>query len=176
MTDTDDFEPAFELPTGRGGHPADIAARLLQLPEHFPLHEHEVRFGWLMRTTPKEKGGRTELGSVHDVKTMFQGGFKDLGLQLVETMLGYLPQYLVIIDAQWWQHASDHEKSALIYHELSHVKQAVDKFGALKYDRDGYPVWRIVGHDVEAFNAEVRRYGTWAPDLQQFSDTLREVQ
>lgn len=168
MTETDDFEPAFELPTGRGGHPADIAARLLQLPEHFPLHEHEVRFGWLMRTSPKEKGGKTELGSVHDVKTMFQGGFKDLGLQLVETMLGYLPDYLVVINAPWWSQASDLKREILVFQMLLKCRQATDQYGAPKFDRDGNPVWKLYSPDVEEFTATVARYGAHSDEISSF--------
>lgn len=167
MTDTDDITDAYS-PPDNGAHPADIAARLMLLPEHAPLAEHEVQFGWLMRNTPKEKGGKTELGSVHAVKTMFQGGFKDLGLQLLAGMLGYLPEYLVVINAEWWGKASAEQREALLYHELCHVKQAVDQYGALKFDRDGYPVWALVEHDVTAFNAEVARYGAWTGDIASF--------
>lgn len=165
---TDDDTPApYALPDN-AKHPATIAARLMRLPEHAPLAEHEVSFGWLMRTTPKEKGGKVELGSVHDTKTMFQGAFKDMGLMLLERMLGYLPQYLVVINAEWWDQASDIDSEALIFHELMHVKQAVDQYGALRFDRDGYPVWRLVGHDIEEFNAVVARYGAWQGDIASF--------
>lgn len=165
--DIDDDQPAFELP-GNSGHPATIAERVMQLPEHAALKEHEVSFGWLVRGTPKEKGGKVELGSVHAVKSMFQGQFKDLGLQLLERMLGYLPEYLVIVDGAWWAQASDDERCALIFHELCHVRHAVDQYGAERFDRDGKPVFRIVEHDVAAFNAEVVRYGAWTPDIAEF--------
>ena len=167
MTDIDDITDAYSPPDD-GAHPADIAKRLMLLPEHSPLAEHEVKFGWLMRNSPKEKGGKTELGSVHAVKTMFQGQFKDLGLQLLTTMLGYLPDYLVVLNAAWWQSASAEQREALLYHELCHVKQAVDQYGALKFDRDGYPVWTLVSHDLEEFNAVVARYGAWQGDIASF--------
>lgn len=170
MTNDDDTGPAYAVPDTQA-HPSDIAARVLRMPEHLPLHEHDVQFGWLMRGVPKEKGGKTELGSVHDVKTMFQGAFKDFGLQLLEGMLGYLPQYVVVINGPWWEQASAMEREALVFHELSHVKQAVDKFGALRFNRDGNPVFRIVGHDIEAFGVEVQRYGAWHDDIAKFLAT-----
>lgn len=171
--DTDDDLQAYSLPP-RDTHPADIAVRLMHEPEHRPLFDAEVQFGWLMRTSPKDKGGKRELGSVHVVKTMFQGGFKDLGLQLLESMLGYLPEFLVVLDAEFWAAASRRDREAVIWHELCHVKHRVDKFGAPKFDRDGLPVFGIVEHDVTAFNSEVARYGTWSPDLREFFAVANE--
>lgn len=166
MTD-DDTPDAFTVPTDIF-HPATIAARLMRLPELAHLAEHEVQFGWLVRGTPKEKGGKTELGSVHVVKTMFQGAFKDMCLMLLERMLGFLPEFLIVIDAGFWAQANDRDKEALVYHELLHIRQSLDQFGALKFNKDGFPVWQIVGHDVEAFNDEVRRYGAWHDGISQF--------
>lgn len=171
MTDDDDFDP-FSLPDG-DAHPADIAARLMRLPEHKPLAEHEVQFGYLMRNTPKEKGGKTELGSVHAVKTMAQGAFKDLFGMMLARLLGSLPDYVIVINAPWWEQASARDREALIYHELCHVKQTIDEFGALKFDKDGYPVWRIVEHDLAEFNAVVARYGAWQGDISGFLAAAR---
>lgn len=167
MNDTDDLQDAFTLPAEHN-HPAAIAERLMLIPEHAHLRDYDVQFGWLVRGVPKEKGGRRELGSVHTVKTMFQGQFKDLCMQMLERMMGYLPDYVVVVDGEWWRQASDLEREALIWHELCHVKQAIDAFGALKFDRDGLPVFEVVRHDVEAFDSEVRRYGAWKSDIGSF--------
>lgn len=172
MTDDDTIHDPFSLPDDNA-HPSDIAARLMRLPEHKPLAEHEVRFGYLMRSTPKEKGGKTELGSVHSVKTMFQGGFKDLGMQLLEKLLGGPADYLMVINGPWWSQASARDREALVYHELLHVRQATDNYGTLKFDKDGYPVWRLVQHDVEVFTAEVRRYGDWTGEIAPLLDAAR---
>lgn len=172
-TDTDDLQ-AFRLPE-LTAHPADIAARLMALPELVHLRDNDVGFGWLMRMDTKHKGNKVELGSVHEVGTMFQGGFKDLGLQLLSGMLGNLPQFLVVLDWQWWQQASAREREALVYHELKHVQQAIDRWGAPKFDRDGLPVFKCVGHDIEAFNDEVARYGDWRPDIEHFVRTVRSA-
>ena len=172
MTDTDDIDP-FSLPADLN-HPANIAARLMLLPEHAHFVEYGVSLGWLSRGVPKEKGGKRELGSVHTVKTMFQGQFKDLCLMMLERMMGYMPDYVVVVDAQWWAQASDIEREALIYHELCHVKQAIDAFGGLKFDRDGLPVFEVIKHDIEAFDAEVRRYGSWKSDISNFLAASRQ--
>lgn len=172
MNDDTDNLQAFK-PPDNNSHPADIAARLMRDPVHQHLADNEVQFGWLMRCEAKDKGGKRELGSVHAVKTMFQGGFKDLGLQLLADMLGGLPEFLVVLDAEWWAQATPTQRDALVWHELCHCRQSLDKFGAPKFDRDGLPVFGLVEHDITAFNSEVTRYGAWTADIDGFLTAAR---
>jgi hypothetical protein len=167
IDDIDPFE-AFRLPGQDVTHPATIAHRLMKHQVHQHLGDNEVRFGWLMRLDQKDKGGKMELGSVHAVKNMAQGAFKDLFMQLLAGMLGDLPEFVIVLDAGWWQQASDMQREALIWHELAHVRQALDKYGAPRFDKDGLPVWALVEHDITAFNSEVERYGAWTPDIAGF--------
>lgn len=169
--DDETFE-AFRLPDNET-HPATIAARLMRHPVHQHLGDNDVQFGWLMRMDEKRKGGKVELGSVHATKTMAQGAFKDLFLQMLEHMLGHLPEFVVVINAAWWDQATDEQRRALVWHELAHVKQATDRYDAPRFDRDGLPVWAIVGHDLEAFRSELAEFGAWRPDIAEFLDTAR---
>jgi len=164
MTEPDDLPP-FSLPPP---DVAQVASVVLRMPEHQHLVDNDVSIGWLMRNDTKHKGNKVELGSVHDVGAIFQGGFKALGLQLLAGMLGELPTFLVVLDAGFWGGASDTERQALVFHELAHVQQALDRFGAPRFDRDGLPVFKVVEHDVSAFNSEVARFGAWSPDLRAF--------
>ncbi|HVR48145.1 MAG TPA: putative metallopeptidase, partial [Pseudorhodoferax sp.] len=59
---------------------------------------------------------------------------------------------------------SDAEWCALVEHELYHVGQEMDEFGAPKFTREGMPRLCIRGHDVEEFVGVVRRYGVGDPD------------
>ena len=167
MTDTPDFEDEFTKPAATA-HPEDIATRLMKLPELRFIRENEISLGWLMREVSKVKGGKLELGSVHDVKHMAQGGFKGLFFQLLEAWLGFLPQFMIVLDREHWDAATPRVREALVYHELLHIRHEVDKFGALRFDRDGNPVFGLVGHDVEAFNDEVARYGAWHDGIASF--------
>lgn len=171
MTDEDDLPP-FSLPPD---DVAIIAARVLAMPEHEHLTANEVPIGYLMRNDPKHKGNKVELGSVHEVKSMFQGGFKELGLQLLAGLLGELPAYLVVLNAPWWDAASAMEKEALVFHELAHIQQAIDRYGAPKFDRDGLPVFKCVEHDIGEFNSVVARYGHWTPDISNFINAARSA-
>lgn len=155
--------------------PAVIAARLMRHPVHQHLADNEVRIGYLMRCKPKDKGNKRELGSVHAVKTMFQGGFKDLGLMLLEQLLGDLPEFLIVLDLKFWNQATDEQRDALTWHELAHIQQRVDEYGAPRFDRDGLPVFGIVEHDVSAFRSEVERFGLWSDDLRAFVAVAREA-
>lgn len=167
MTDDNDLQ-AYSLPPS-DAHPADIAARVMRMPEHQHLADNDITFGWLMRHEPKVKGGRTELGSVHETAHMAQGGFRDLFEQLLCGMLGYLPQFVVVINLPWWEEASALEREALVFHELAHVRQKTDKYGAPRFNmQTGAPVYGVHGHDIEAFRSEVERYGAWTPDIRAF--------
>ena len=163
----DDTQDPYSLPDN-DGHPATFAARVMQHAEHKHLTDNEVTIGWLMRTTPKVKGGKTTLGSIHDTKTMAQGGFKDLFTMMLERLLGTVPQYLVVLDLEFWSTANDTQREALVWHELAHARHAVDQYGAQRYDRDGYPVYELVSHDIEAFRSEVERFGAWTQDIADF--------
>ena len=59
--------------------------------------------------------------------------------------------------------------------EPQHVQQAIDRYGAPRFDRDGLPVFKCVAHDIEAFRAEVARFGAWRPDIADFLNTARST-
>lgn len=174
MNDDDDLGPAYSLPPD-DSHPGDIAARVMTYPEQKHLVENDITFGWLMRIEPKFKGNRTELGSVHETAHMAQGAFKDLFEQLLVGMLGHLPKFVVVINAPWWEQANAHEREALVFHELMHVRQKMDKYGGLKFDKDGRPVYGCQGHDIEEFRAVVQRYGAWKGDIADFLQAARDA-
>jgi hypothetical protein len=95
---------------------------------------------------------------------------------------GYDPDFLVRIDAACWD-ALGHTETAdqfwrahhlpappaatwpigrerLIFHELSHIYQRVDKDGAPAFSQDdGRPVLALRPHDAELFHGELECYG-----------------
>lgn len=66
--------------------------------------------------------------------------------------------YLVLIDAALWPELDPERRERLIYHELCHVKMRENERGPC-LDRQGRPLLKLVPHDTEVFNAEVRKYG-----------------
>jgi hypothetical protein len=95
---------------------------------------------------------------------------------------GHDPDFVVRVDAAAWDALSYTEPSSefwralhvavppgatwpvgrerLIFHELKHVRQAVDKDGALRFSaEDGRPVLALQPHDAEFFHDELEYYG-----------------
>lgn len=155
----------YSLP-GPDNHPGTIAARVMRMPEHQHLVDNEIDVDWLMRNFEKVKGGREVLGSVHEPTC--QGELAPMFEWMVERLFGRLPRFLVILDANYWDAATDLQREILIFHELAHIRQKVDKYGAPRFDKDGLPVYGLHGHDVEEFTSVVARYGTWNDDLRAF--------
>ena len=166
----DDTEAPYRLPDA-ATHPAIIAERVMRMPEHQHLVDNEIEIDWLMRTGEKIKGGRRVLGSVHEPAC--QGEFKDLFQWMLERLLGRLPRFLVVLDLAYWEASTAEARQILIFHELCHIKQKLDRYGAPRLDKDGLPVYGLVGHDVEEFTSVVARYGAHTPELAQFVDAAR---
>lgn len=163
---TEDLPPAYRLPVDDETHPALIYHRLIELDEHKHFADEELRVEFLMKCAPLVKAGKQVLGTMH-IPTV-QGRLKDLFEMLLAQFFGQMPEFLVTIDLEWWEAATPREREALVYHELSHVKQERDKYGEPAFDREGNPKFGLVGHDIEAFNAEVARYGAWHDGIATF--------
>lgn len=165
MDNTDTIADAYFVPDARC-HPADLAAKVLTFPEHRHLVENDIDIDWLMRRDEKIKGGRRVLGSVHE--PMVQGELRPLFEWLLDKTLGRLPQFLIILDADYWNAASMRDREILVAHELAHIQQKLDRFGSPRFDRDGNPVYGLIGHDVEEFTSIVARYGAHSEEIQNF--------
>ena len=76
-----------------------------------------------------------------------------------------MPAFIITLAADYCSQCSDLEFCALIEHELYHIAQAQDQYGAPKFTQEGLPKLEMRGHDVEEFVGVVRRYGP-SPDVQ----------
>lgn len=73
---------------------------------------------------------------------------------------GFVPVYLITIDASFCEQASDRDFCALIEHELYHIGVERDEDGEPIYsDHTGLPKHYLAGHDVEEFIGVVKRWG-----------------
>lgn len=171
MTD-EDFAP-YRLPDA-DNHPADVAERVLLMPEHRHLLDNEIDIDWLIRCDEKVKGGRQILGTVY--QPMVQGELRDMFEWLLTRLLGRLPRFLVVLDDAYWQQATPLQREILVFHELSHIRQKLDRYGAPRFDKDGLPIYGLRGHDVEEFTQVVARYGTWNDELRAFVAAANSVE
>ncbi|OXS91445.1 putative metallopeptidase [Acinetobacter baumannii] len=137
-------------------------------PLHNPDHDHIAElihdneeflaFAWASSACMAKK--RMVLGQCE--KVMFnQGGWKKARQeQQMRDWFGYVPVYLITIDASYCDQATDRDFCALIEHELYHIGVERDEDGdPLISEMTGLPKHYLAGHDVEEFVGVVKRYG-----------------
>lgn len=90
--------------------------------------------------------------------------------QQMHEWFGRIPKFIITLAADYCEQCNDMEFCALVEHELYHIAQATDDYGAPKFNNEtGMPVLKLRGHDVEEFVGVVRRYGA-SKDVQEMVD------
>lgn len=136
-------------------------------PDHSHLIDADVCFMWASSAFAKK--GRTVLGQAEEV-AMRAGGWQKARMeQQMHEWFGEIPRFIITLAADYCSQCSDLDFCALVEHELYHIAQATDEFGAPKFTQEGEPKLTLRGHDVEEFVGVVRRYGASA-DVQQLVD------
>jgi len=83
-----------------------------------------------------------------------------------------VPEVVITLAADYCAGCTDTEFCALVEHELYHVAQETDQYGAPKFRRDGTAALTMRGHDVEEFVGVVRRYGA-GEEVQKLVDAAQ---
>lgn len=134
-------------------------------------HLNFASLGALWTNVPNGRAGRRIIGQA-------ERGLPPAGkwmrarieLQLMQ-WFGQVPDFLLTFDAAYCAECSDAEFMALVEHELYHCGQAVDIFGAPRFNKQtGLPIFTMRGHDVEEFVGVVRRYGADAAGVREMVD------
>ncbi|MFK3941871.1 putative metallopeptidase [Pseudomonas monteilii] len=139
----------------------------LHNPDHAHLLDASVQVLWASQSFAKQ--GRTVLGQAEQVMHRVGGWQKARQEQQMREWFGEEPQFLITLAADYCAQCTDAEFCALVEHELFHIAQATDQYGAPKFTQDGLPKLEMRGHDVEEFIGVVRRYGA-SNDVQQLID------
>lgn len=140
----------------------------LHNPDHSHLADADIAFLWA--ATAFTKKGRTVLGQAEEVMMRAGGWQKARMEQQMYEWFGHKPDFIITLAADYCSQCSDLEFCALVEHELYHIAQATDDFGAPKFNKEtGQPVLTLRGHDVEEFVGVVRRYGA-SKEVQEFVD------
>lgn len=75
---------------------------------------------------------------------------------------------VILLNAQAWKELEPNQRTALVDHELCHATVATDKNSEnIKDERDRL-CYRIRKHDIEEFNAVVRRHKMYLSDIAEF--------
>ncbi len=139
--------------------------------DHAHLAEGEIAFLWA--ATAFMKKGRTVLGQAEEVM-MRAGGWQKARIeQQMYEWFGRKPDFIITLAADFCMNCSDLEFCALVEHELYHIAQKKDEFGAPEFTRDGQPKLCMRGHDVEEFTGVVRRYGA-SEEVKQLIDAASQ--
>lgn len=171
--DNPDFKPYIRLVPAEGINEwihAEILSEegTLHNPDHLHLLEADIVFMWASNAFAKK--GRTVLGQCEEVMMRAGGWQKARMEQQMYEWFGRIPDFIITLAADYCAQCSDLEFCALVEHELYHIAQETDEFGAPKFYRDsGLPKLKLRGHDVEEFIGVVRRYGA-SHDVQQLVD------
>ncbi|NKF21590.1 hypothetical protein G7Y82_04615 [Solimonas sp. C16B3] len=136
----------------------------LHNPDHAHLPECDLEFLWA--ASGFDKGMRRVIGQAEQVQFQSGGWKRRRQEEQFEHWFGRVPAFVITLDSEYCSQCSDVEWCALVDHELYHIAQALDAFGAPKFGRDGKPQYAIRGHDVEEFIGVVARYGVGQPDGQ----------
>lgn len=135
---------------------------LVHNPDHGHLADADIRFLWASQGFRKQ--GRTVLGQAEMVMIRAGGWQKARQEQQMRDWFGYVPDFIITIDAAYSAACDDTDWCALIEHELYHIAQQQDAFGAPAFTKDGIPKLEMRGHDVEEFLGVVKRYGVGDPN------------
>ncbi|MDM9674886.1 putative metallopeptidase [Raoultella planticola] len=137
-------------------------------PDHIHLLDADFAFMWASGAF--EKKGRYVLGQCEQVMLRAGGWQKARMEQQMHEWFGRIPKFIITLAADYCEQCSDLEFCALVEHELYHIAQATDDYGAPKFNKEtGMPVLTLRGHDVEEFVGVVRRYGA-SKDVQEMVD------
>jgi hypothetical protein len=142
---------------------------------HNPDHAHliDAPIGILWASSAFEKQGRTVLGQAELVAFRAGGWQKARQEQQMLDWFGEVPTFLITLAADYCADCSDADFCALVEHELYHIAQKLDAYGAPMFTQDGLPSLTLRGHDVEEFVGVVRRYGA-SPDVQALVDAANK--
>lgn len=167
----------FTIPSADGeDSPWPIFERLLksheELAELDGLLDQGLRIAFMMRSGEWTQNTSTLLGMCY-CQPSAQGQMRQLFEQLLEDVLGFYPDWLIVLNHGAWDSMDEKMREVLVFHEALHARQATDKFGSPRFNRiTGMPVPAIRSHDIEEFNAVVARYGAWKPDIADFARAL----
>lgn len=140
-------------------------------PDHSHLIDADIAVMWASSSFNKQ--GRTVLGQAEQVAFRAGGWQKARMEQQMFDWFGGVPTYIITLAADYCAQCSDEDFCALVEHELYHIAQAKDQYGAPKFTQEGLPKLEMRGHDVEEFVGVVRRYGA-SLDVQALVDAANK--
>lgn len=134
------------------------SAKLIR-EHHQHLDERRIVFAWHYGWSP-DVDGRLVLGKCKKAT--------DLDKELHDF------DFVIILNHEFFvdDGVEDKQRSALIFHELCHTAEKLDRDGEPVLDGHGRRVYRTRKHDIEEFEAVVANFGIYTHQLERFAKVL----
>jgi hypothetical protein len=147
--------------------------------EHWHLGQARIGVYWAFADNSKQM--RTVIGMVNLPKPISGGAWEKARFRMHlrhsfdDWYHGQELDFLLTISAPYAYQASDAQFCALIEHELYHMAQKRDQYGAPAFHKQtGRALYALRGHDVEEFVGVVRRYGADAAGVRELVDAANK--
>lgn len=126
----------------------EIVIRMVQgcIREYHP-HLLDARIGILMRDEDGSRSGRPVIGKAQKVNDR------------IKTLLDL--DFIIWFSKETWRRLDQEQRRALVDHELCHCSGSLEEG------------WKIVGHDLEEFNAVIERHGLWLDDTRRMAKVIQ---
>lgn len=135
-----------------------VGDEVLDLAQELMRNHYEDALGakiaFLFRSRGAKSGNRITLGTCIRIP------------EILKTICEY--DYIIWLAHDVWVKYDEKQKSALLLHEISHIK--------LNWDDEGTPSYGIRRHDTEEFHHVVKLYGCWKHDLEDFANALENTE
>jgi hypothetical protein len=136
------------------------------IAHHHPeIAGYPIRF--VFRSPARKRHNRTVLGTAEIVRGRFAWFVMTDDESRKDGQEQGPAMFWVEIASDEWETLNERQRRALVDHELCHCTE--------EENEDGEMVMAMRAHDVEEFNAIVKRYGLWKEDLWEFGLTVAEV-
>ncbi|MDW3027571.1 putative metallopeptidase [Acinetobacter baumannii] len=124
------------------------------------LHDNEEFLAFAWASSAYKSKQAMVLGQCEKVMFNVGGWRKARQEQQMRDWFGFVPTYLITVDATFCDKANDREFCALLEHELYHIGVERDENGEMIFSSStGLPKHYLAGHDVEEFVGVTKRWG-----------------
>jgi hypothetical protein len=122
-------------------------------------HRHLERAKIVVLGKPKadKRGGKVNVAKAKRATPELQA--------LIKELAGEDVHYVILVGLDAWEKLDTKNRRSVLDHELCH-------FTGQDLDTGK---WGMVGHDVEAFTAEIVRHGAWTEELRRFCKEARQL-
>ncbi len=142
-------------------------AIIATFPDQFE-HLEECRIAYLFTDEEIKMQGREKAGYVQAPTA--QGKNREIYEWTLKEVFGFVdegydaqvpPDFIMVISEEAWREYSPVRKVMLIFHELCHIVQRIDRNECPMYnEEDGRPIYACYGHDREEFDIVAQLFGT----------------